>query len=157
MPMPAPIRPRAPDDACARSAAVDSGARPRSALTRLSAPTRSPAVSASVPSRSNRIAAAGNRRGAERNGAVSVMQRGLAKRHQVIDGHVVLETITSRQRVVRHSNYLDHVESDATAPRGNFRGLEKARPIVRALRQQLQYVFGAHDCIKIRFRIAVEC
>src|SRR5438309_478733 len=70
MPMPAPIRPRAPDDACARSAAVDSGPSPCSARTRLSALARSPAVSASVPSRSNSTAAAANRRGAERHEAI---------------------------------------------------------------------------------------
>src|SRR5260221_13342988 len=102
MPSPAPISPRAPEEAWGRSSCSGRSARPGAARRRFSARDRSAAVSASVPSKSKRTALAGT---AER----------------VVDVAVVAKAVLIAERVIGHALQFERIEPRLAAPARELR------------------------------------
>src|SRR5262245_60323013 len=107
MPRPAPIRPRAPAEACGRSSSSGISANPFAARKRLSARDRSAAVSASVPSKSNRTALAGTAEG-------------------IVDVAILAQAVLLRERVVGHALEFHRLEPGVAAPARELRGPDEA-------------------------------
>src|SRR5438034_6760111 len=110
---------------------------------RLTAAARSGAVSAKVPSKSNKAARAGR-----------LLLTHAAQ--EIVDVAVASEPVALRQRVVGHADQLGGAQPGGPREAREFRGLDEAQVIVRAARQQPQYVLGADHREKVGLRVAVD-
>src|SRR5260221_7716883 len=140
MPKPACTRPRAPAEANGLSFSIASGCRPCSTRSRFTAAARSGAVSAKVPSRSNSTA---------RSKLTHASQ-------EVVDAAVRAKPVLRGNRGVGHAEHLVDAKAARAAPAREFRGLDEAQVVVRALGQQAQQILCADDRKKVGLRIAVE-
>src|SRR5487761_2176576 len=145
--MPAPSRPRAPADACARNASTGTGSSPR---------TRRMRLTASAPSRSNSTAATASVVGSGRRARSAGMYVDASERGEVVDRRVVLEAVAAGQGVVGHPDYRQRVEARAARECRDFRRAQEARPVVRAPGQQLQHVFGAEDRKDVGLGVGIQ-
>src|ERR1700689_870586 len=117
MASPALSRPRAPEEAWARSWLTGTGGRPRFSRSRFRARARSGAVSATVPSRSNSTAWTSGASAA--NGM-----------HEIIDAGIVTQTISGGERVVRHAFEFPDFQSRVAAMLGELGRFDEFRIIV---------------------------
>src|SRR4051812_38705028 len=126
MPKPMRSRPRAPIEEYGRTVSAGSGSRPRFVRMAFNAAARSGAVSANVPSKSNRTAWLVTRAAQE-----------------IVDVAVRLQPVALGKRVVSHTDQLGDAQAGLAREARQLGGLDEALVVVRAPRQQPQYVFGA--------------